>query len=139
MARPAGLEPATLGLEGRCSIRLSYGRLKRGRDCTLSSWLCTLNRPSMRLSSRFIADSTIAALLAMRSIGSPGAIQACIHACHYWGRITGKWTQAAPQPPQIVAIDFRTGVKRVYRSAFAVHRFSFFHVHTEQPEDSPVS
>ncbi|GEM_PF-2870308 len=27
MARPAGLEPATLGLEGRCSIRLSYGRL----------------------------------------------------------------------------------------------------------------
>ena len=27
MARPAGIEPATLGLEGRCSIRLSYGRI----------------------------------------------------------------------------------------------------------------
>ena len=27
VARPAGLEPATYGLEGRCSIRLSYGRL----------------------------------------------------------------------------------------------------------------
>jgi hypothetical protein len=28
VARPAGIEPATAGLEGRCSIRLSYGRLK---------------------------------------------------------------------------------------------------------------
>ena len=26
MARPAGLEPTTLCLEGRCSIQLSYGR-----------------------------------------------------------------------------------------------------------------
>ena len=28
MVRPAGLEPATLGLEGRCSIQMSYGRIK---------------------------------------------------------------------------------------------------------------
>ncbi|CAA9890902.1 conserved hypothetical protein [Candidatus Methylobacter favarea] len=30
MARLAGLEPATPGLEGRCSIRLSYKRLWSG-------------------------------------------------------------------------------------------------------------
>ena len=28
LARPAGLEPAAPGLEGRCSIRLSYGRVR---------------------------------------------------------------------------------------------------------------
>ncbi len=35
MARPAGLEPAAPGLEGRCSLQLSYGRntaiVARGR------------------------------------------------------------------------------------------------------------
>src|SRR3569833_833460 len=34
MARPAGLEPATLGLEGRCSIRMSSGRRLQNRTRT---------------------------------------------------------------------------------------------------------
>jgi hypothetical protein len=29
MVRPAGLEPATTGLEGWCSIQLSYRRINR--------------------------------------------------------------------------------------------------------------
>ena len=29
LVRPAGFEPATLCLEGRCSIQLSYGRMKK--------------------------------------------------------------------------------------------------------------
>src|SRR3569832_749561 len=44
MARPAGLEPATLGLEGRCSIQMSYGRrqlrLDARRPCPNARRLC---------------------------------------------------------------------------------------------------
>ncbi len=37
MARSAGLEPATLGLEGRCSIQMSYERSKT-KAYSLKNW-----------------------------------------------------------------------------------------------------
>ena len=53
MARSAGLEPATLGLEGRCSIQLSYERFVVyklvGADGFEPPTLCSQSRCATRL------------------------------------------------------------------------------------------
>ncbi len=49
LARLAGLEPATLGLEGRCSIRLSYKRLLVGVEGFEPPTFCSQSRRATRL------------------------------------------------------------------------------------------
>lgn len=49
MARLAGLEPATLGLEGRCSIQMSYRRPVVGAEGFEPPTLCSQSRCATKL------------------------------------------------------------------------------------------
>ena len=49
MARLAGLEPATLGLEGRCSIQLSYKRRVVGVEGFEPPTSCSQSRRATKL------------------------------------------------------------------------------------------
>ena len=49
MARLAGVEPATLGLEGRCSIQLSYKRILVGVERFELPTSCSQSRRATKL------------------------------------------------------------------------------------------
>ena len=51
LVRPAGLEPATLCLEGRCSIHLSYGRT-REPAIIIAMRACSLKRERRNIRPR---------------------------------------------------------------------------------------
>ena len=56
MARPAGIEPATAGLEGRCSIRLSYGRFIKSTNYSANRNLFRPMLGSVQTESEVRAD-----------------------------------------------------------------------------------
>jgi hypothetical protein len=59
VARPAGLEPATPGLEGQCSIQLSYGRV-----------ILSYRNPNRQRSSRRVSYVPLALAPGASSTGS---------------------------------------------------------------------
>jgi hypothetical protein len=68
-ARPAGLEPATCGLEVRCSIQLSYGRIGLSKLDSSLRIRARDPRGSNRVSERLVHRVPDAPVHALYNVG----------------------------------------------------------------------
>ena len=85
-ARPAGLEPATCGLEVRCSVQLSYGRIGLGMRIAPHPGRAKIpdgSNAAAVASSEWLLD--VPETLAMRGI-----------VAHAWRRSWGLGAEASP-------------------------------------------
>src|SRR4028119_553215 len=91
-ARPAGLEPATCGLEVRCSVQLSYGRISFGMRISPHPGLAEIpdgSNAAAVASSEWLLD-------VRETLAMPGIV------AHGWRRSWGLEAEACnlQQPPK---------------------------------------